>query len=574
VNIVHLKRSILFFITLGCLSSVVAQQSNMPLNLEDLQKKSEMQLKKTLPFEIQPLESKIDPETYRVGPGDAFQIDIRGGSPEQFELMVTPEQKLLIQNVGEIDLTGMNLQQAKTSVEEFLSTKYRNSQISVSLIALRQFRVYVIGAVVRPGSVTAHGNMRVSDAIKAAGGFQQMLNIEETEEYSTLESTFHSEEISRRSKVKMAEKMVMKPASRRRVQLQRQDGTVYNVDLLKFTQGGDPANNPFLLDGDVIVIPNEQLEVGRIAIWGAVRAPGEFEFVNGDNLADLLNLSQGFTFDADQANIEIVRFKADHKSTDVIRLSLIDGSQVDPTKIVLQPDDRIYVRNFSYFNRKAQVRVSGEVKYPGEYYIIEGQTTLTEVLRRAGGILPRASLAEASLLRKAMEDVLDNEFERLKMIRVEEMTAQEREYYKIKSREEIGKVAVDFLRLFETNDPALDVTLLDRDEIFVPSVGKTIKVSGQVVRPGLITFQNAETFDYYIKKAGGYSWNARRSGVRIIRGQTGEWLKPEHDTQIYLGDTIFIPEKPERDYWELFKDYMMITYQIATIFLVVSQATN
>jgi len=574
VIIVHVKHLILFLLIFGWLGSIAAQQPNIPINMEELQKKSEMQLKKTLPFDIQPLESKIDPDIYRIGPGDAFQIDIRGGAPEQFQLMVTPEQKLLIENVGEVDLTGMTLRQAKIAIEEFLVSRYRNSQVAVSLVSLRQFRVYVTGAVTHPGSVIAHGNMRVSDAIKSAGGFRQLLNVEETEEYALLETEFHSEEISRRSKVKMADKLEMKPPSRRKVQLQRNDGKVLNVDLLKFTQGGDPADNPFLNDGDVIVIPNEQLEVGRVAIWGAVRAPGEFEYVDGDDLDDLLVLSQGFTFDADQSSIEIIRFKADHKSTEVINLSLTSGSQTDPKTVPLRPDDRIYVRNFSHYNRKAQVKVAGEVKYPGEYYIVEGLTTLTEVIRRAGGILPQASLAEASLIRKAMEDIQDNEYERLKTIRVEEMTEQEREYFKIKSREQMGKVAVDFIHLFETNDPALDVALLDRDEIYVPSVGKTIKVSGQVVRPGLITFQNGETFGYSIEKAGGYSWNARKSGVRIIRGQTGEWLKPEGSTEVFLGDTIFIPEKPERDYWELFKDYMLITYQIATIFLVINQATN
>lgn len=571
----HLKYFVLFVFSFGLINAtLLAQQQNMPLDLNELQKKSEKQLKQTLPFEIKPLESKIDPATYRIGPGDVLKIDILGGAPEQFELMITPEQKLLIPNIGVVDLSETTLQQAKTVIENFLSEKYRNSQILISLIGLRQFRVYVTGAVKTPGSVVAHGNMRVSDAIKEAGGCKQLMNVEEMKEETTLETASHTEEISRKTKVKLDEKLELKQASRRKIKLQRKDGTVLNVDLLKFTQGGDPEDNPFLVDGDVIMVPNEELEVGQIAIWGAVRAPGEFEFVAGDNLADLLTLSQGFTFDADKSNIEIVRFKDDHKTTEVIEISLTNGENIDPATIPLQPDDRVYVRHYSHFNRKAQVLITGEVKYPGEYHIIEGQTTLTEVIRRAGGFTPRASLAEAVLIRKAMEDVEDNEFERLKEIPVDEMTEQEREYFKIKSREVVGAVAVDFVRLFESGDPAPDINLLDRDEITIPSVSKTIKVIGQVVRPGLISFEYGKSLQYYIKKAGGYSWNARKSGVRVIRGQTGEWFKPKNSTEIKLGDTIFIPEKPERDYWELFKDYMLIAYQVATIFLVINQANK
>jgi hypothetical protein len=47
-------------------------------------------------------------------------------------------------------------------------------------------------------------------------------------------------------------------------------------------------------------------------------------------------------------------------------------------------------------------------------------------------------------------------------------------------------------------------------------------------------------------------------------------LKPDDDTVVEIGDMVFIPEKPDIDYWELFKDGMLVISQIATVALVIT----
>ncbi len=66
----------------------------------------------------------------------------------------------------------------------------------------------------------------------------------------------------------------------------------------------------------------------------------------------------------------------------------------------------------------------------------------------------------------------------------------------------------------------------------------------------------------------------RKSRVRLIRSQTGEWAKPNDDTVVEIGDTIFIPEKPEMDYWRLSRDIIAVIAQLATSYLVVDRAGN
>jgi len=57
--------------------------------------------------------------------------------------------------------------------------------------------------------------------------------------------------------------------------------------------------------------------------------------------------------------------------------------------------------------------------------------------------------------------------------------------------------------------------------------------------------------------------------MRLIRSQSGMWLKPKNKTPVELGDTIFVPEKQEIEYWELWKDILLVASQIATIVLVI-----
>ena len=101
-----------------------------------------------------------------------------------------------------------------------------------------------------------------------------------------------------------------------------------------------------------------------------------------------------------------------------------------------------------------------------------------------------------------------------------------------------------------------------------------VNVSGSVVNPGLVPYKSGEDYKYYIKRVGGFSWKAHKSKIQIVKGITGERFRPSKSRKIDPGDTILVPEKPERDYWGFFKDTMIVLGNLATIYLVVQQATK
>ena len=503
----------------------------------------EAEVEQTLPSVSPPaegeqiLEKRIDPEEYVVGTGDVLSIDLWGEINLNHQLKITPEGNLLIPRVGSVEVGGKSLKEAKTVIREAVMRSYKNVRVTVTLVELRRFKVSVTGAVRAPGIYSVFANTRVSEVLVEAGGF-------------------------------------LENSSLRNIVIIHSDGTVSKADVFKFQKTGERTRNPYVLGGDLILVPARETNINTCGIYGGVKSPGEFEYALEDSLLDLINLADGLTMDADLLRADLVRFNPDQNTTQTIPIDLeglISGN--DPqNNLALTPDDRVFIRTIPDFHKKEQATVNGEVFYPGEYDIEEDHTKLSEVITKAGGFTADASLAEAEMIR--VYNVVDPEFERLKNVPVADMTKSEYDYFKLRARETPGRVAVDFGRLFLEGQREYDVVLKNGDIINIPPKSMVVSVSGSVVNPGLVPYKRGEDYRYYIRRAGGLSWKARKSKIQIVKGLTGERLRPSKSRKIDPGDTILVPEKPERDYWGFFRDTMIVLGNLATIYLVIQQATE
>jgi len=549
------------------------QRSGDNVDFEDMLKKARPEAA----FETVPLEEAINPDEYVVGPGDVLSVNIWDFELFNFSTQVTPEATVILPTVGIVDVRDLTLMQAKQAIREKIKSKYTEGDISITLQSPRKFRVTVVGAVKNPGAVLATAVDRVSDAILQAGDFVEELKVTQAVEQISIESADRQLTQTKTSTIGKEVALESKEASKRNITVTRSNGQVLKADVLKALVTGDKSSDPQLMDGDVIYVPIRDYIVGMIGVYGAVKMEGEFEFKEGDRITDLIALALGLTIDADSANAELVRFAHDLEKTEKYDIDLrqVYNSKLYPDKnLLLHPDDRLFIRSFPEYHAKKQVTVMGEVVFPGDYAITEGRTKLTDVIAAAGGFTEDASLAGAELIRRAREDVVDLEFERLRKMLVADMTKDEREYFKIKSREKRGLISIDFVDLFVKENKSEDIFLMDRDLINIPARGRTVNVTGQVLNPGLVPYKKDGDVNYYIQVAGGYIWNARRSKVRIIKSRTGEWLKPGKKVEIEIGDTVFVPEKPETDWWALFKDLMRVAAEVATVVLVINQATS
>jgi len=416
-------------------------------------------------------------------------------------------------------------------------------ELNPSNLSATFYSISVVGNVRSPGIYHMPPASRISEVVKIANAIPDSLLPEKFVDYSNRNITL------------------------------RRNGIDTRIDLKRFFVLGDEKNNPYLLDGDFIIVPAIQK---RVLLEGAVNRAGSYELIDGDRVFDIINLAMGLQEAAYLENAEVIRYTNNGKKTESFSINLqniINNADCEDN-ISLQNDDRLIIRFIPEFHEEKFITIRGEVQFPGYYSIEETETTLLDILEKCGGPTSNADLQNAFLQRRSREDVLDTEFERLKKMLVEDMTVLEYEYFKTKSRELRGKFAIDFENLWNSKDKSSDIVLKNNDFIFLPDKSITITVSGQVKNPGLINFVPGKNYLYYIEQAGGFAWNARKGKIRLIKAVTGEWLKPKKDTIVEVKDMIFVPEKSDIDYWALTKDFMKMAAEMATLIIVIQSVTT
>ncbi len=485
------------------------------------------------------LDKAVNEDEYIIGPGDVFAVHLYGLGDEPLQAPVLPEGVLAIPKVGVVQLGQISLREAKQRIRDAIRDRVRIPQVDVQLAQVRQFKISVTGAVELPGLVVVSATDRVSEALKLAGGLQRK-------------------------------------ASQRNIRLMKYTDTT-NVDMAMFHATGAVDRNPYLNEGHVIFVPVVSDSFDKIEVYGAVNAPGVFEYRPGDRLSDLIALGFGLSVDADVDDGELVRFDAlgERKSALHINLHHAIEEPSSPVNLELQPDDRLFVRALAGYRRKEQVRISGEVKYPGTYPIQPGCETLLQLIEKAGGVLSNASLSEAEMYREARFFQQEKtSFDKLLQLETDKLSDFELQYLKEISSERTGKVAIDFERLLTQGHRELDVGLVDGDLIRIPAKSFSVTVMGRVVNPGLVPYREDAFVDYYIQAAGGYGYRADRGDIRIIKANTGAVVKAGNRTRVAMGDRIMVPQKKGINFWAAVKDVGLFLANVATIYIVVDQAVN
>jgi polysaccharide export outer membrane protein len=315
-----------------------------------------------------------------------------------------------------------------------------------------------------------------------------------------------------------------------------------------------------LREGDVVLVDRVD---ETVTITGLVKYPGIYEYVENESVYDLIKLTGGFLSKAKKDTIEVVRFydNGGHQKSNFYSLDYITNND-----LLLKNKDHVIIREIPEYYIEYFVRIDGFVKYPGFYKIIKDKTTLKDIIEQAGGFLEEASLTEATLTRNIEKEKEDPEFDRLKLISPADMSEDEYDYFKARSRERSGRVIVDFEKLFNQNDQNENVILKRDDVIIIPEQKNYITMLGQLVNPGNIIYNSSLTVDDYIGLAGGFGWRAQEGEVRVIKAKSGEWIYADQVEKLNPGDAIWVPEEPPAtDFWEVFNTTLQVLAQVAAI---------
>ncbi len=339
------------------------------------------------------------------------------------------------------------------------------------------------------------------------------------------------------------------------------------VNLNDLMAGNEQANHVLQREDRVIISSIFDLrEEYTVSISGQVRRPGQFPYVEDMTLGSLIQMSGGL---AEAANIEQVDIARrirrntnvqDSVVSELVRVNFDSREEALESGFVLQPFDIVSVHTSTGYQVQRMVRIEGEVMYPGEYAILKKDETISDLIRRAGGVTEFAYLPGASLQRKASDAMVAQGHTALsgqskrELAELEEEQADVREAVLANTTEEGTSTSLFFsdyvgIKLDKILDgnQKYDIPLEDEDVIIVPRQLRTVMVRGQVLNPNRVVYQPGKSLKYYINQAGGFTANAhkKKTFVQHANGavEGSGWGYPG----VQPGSEIIVPAKPERE---------------------------
>ena len=471
------------------------------------------------------LAGPVDPAVYRVGPGDLLFLHLWGQVSRNIPMEVGPEGTVLLADEGLVPVAGRTLEDVRADILARMHRRYRGVMMELRLARPRTFRIYLTGQVKVPGPVLANGSCRVGDVL--------------------------------------ANGMLVDGASHRRIEVLHRDGTREFCDLEIFLQTGEAAWNPWLRDGDIIRVPTA---TEFVYAQGAVARPGRYELGVRDSVRTLLKLAGDPLPSAVVDRVLIVRFR-DPVTPESLLVSL-DDIYSRRGNSALADGERVYVYFMPQYHLQHEAIILGEVQRPGVYPIVEGHARLSSVVSSAGGFQQWADLSAIRVHRRSsIPPEKDAELDRLLRLSRNELTATEYEVMRTKLAGQREDYRVDWTRMLGNRD--LDLLLRDGDIVRVDRLPSSIRVDGEVQRPGILNFVRGQHVEDYVVQAGGFTGRAWRGKVRVTRSVTGQTLLAKNVRTLDPGDFVWVPEKPDVTIWEQTKQIVTVLSQAATIIIAI-----
>ena len=481
------------------------------------------------------------PQRYVLGPGDNVIIDVYGASQKTFNVVVSPDGEVTIEDFGPIKVSGLTVEQANAKVRSLLGARYSSSKTKLTVGQTKTMMVNVMGEVKVPGTYTLSAFATVFHALYMAGGINDLGTLRNIKVYrqnrlvtvvdiydyilnGKLTGNIRLMDndvivvgpydclVTISGKVKRPMIYEMKKsesvgsiikyaggftgdAYTKAVRLLRKTGREYSV----FNIGEFDINSFHLADGDSIGVDSiiNRYE-NMVEIKGAIFRPGMYNIGKDINsVRTLIEHAEGLTEEAFTNRAIIHRMKSD-RTLEVIAVDvkgIMNGSVAD---VPLKKNDVLFIPTKSEMQTKRTITIHGEVNYPG-MYVYADHETLEDFILQAGGLKDKASIIKVDVARRILNPKA------------------------ITNDSVIAKTYTFALKEGFVIDGTPGFELQPFDEVYVRkspgySHQQNIQVEGNVMFAGTYTLSSKnERLSDIIKKAGGVTDLAYVPGARLER---------------------------------------------------------
>nr|WP_320133696.1 SLBB domain-containing protein [uncultured Holophaga sp.] len=109
-------------------------------------------------------------EDYVLGVGDQVNLNAYGSATFSLPVQVDGRGEVVIPKVGSVKVAGLNLAKAKHRIQGLVQQNFSNTQVDVSVLKLREVRVFVMGEVYKPGSYLVPSLSSLVNVLGLSGG--------------------------------------------------------------------------------------------------------------------------------------------------------------------------------------------------------------------------------------------------------------------------------------------------------------------------------------------------------------------------------------------------------------------
>lgn len=283
------------------------------------------------------------PAEYTLGPEDVINVVVLRHPEFSGDFHIPPDGNINLPAVGQVAAAGKTLAEMTKTIAQRLGDRLRDPEVTVALRTPRTQRIFVLGAVAKPGPYDGKDGWRITEAIAAAGG---------------LAPGFEPPDLS---------VIVLSAAT----------GSRQSVGMVEVLRGSSDANK-LISSGDVVTV--EAPETLPVYVSGRVRSPGLYRLrKDSPGLVEALTLAGGPLEDAALQRVAVSRTDGTTQTVDLAP-AMLEGKPQTP--VVLKSGDLVVVPE-----AVSRVAVLGYVNEPGFYQLRGNQkVNLVDAVGMAKGI--------------------------------------------------------------------------------------------------------------------------------------------------------------------------------------------
>jgi protein involved in polysaccharide export with SLBB domain len=326
-------------------------------------------------------------------------------------------------------------------------------------------------------------------------------------------------------------------------------------------QDKDHKDNILLQEYDIVRVlsVDDFDDKFTVAVLGAVRSPGIFEFGVGMSLQDVLLQAGALTQQAEGSRIEVSRIMDYDISSNKLkpRRALVKTIKIGESLILsaeaqefnLQPFDQIFVRENPDFEPARNIYISGEVKYSGVYTLLRKDEKILSVIKRAGGLTSYAYKDGAQMFRRfnvpqtpiiestsskeisgisdeLTEAILNDPY--MARLYTEDIISTNDDddddddiFGEINKDYSYDAVYLDMKKALKSSASKHNIVLHDGDSIIIPKTMDVVHITGELINLEgnsiSAPYFNRKRANYYINNfAGGFSKENKKNNTVVV----------------------------------------------------------